>query len=180
METKHFEGYPPALFPWQKSGIWKLQCNSIIFPSCGKYSIIPLSSMLFKGINLKYELLCSGRKSPNGVQTRIFRNAPRYNSRLCSSFPHSFNLQTWCLPAGDLCSDQVSGSCYSATHSYTASSPLPAPCISTSLSSIHPIFSLIWSHFLWSFSGTLITLPHQSTTHPYWGLAKIKLWQRYI
>lgn len=64
--------------------------------------------MLFKGIHFKYELLCSGRKSPNSIQTRLFRNAARYNSRLCSSFPHSFSLQTWCLPAGDLCSDPKS------------------------------------------------------------------------
>lgn len=107
--------------------------------------IIPLSPMLFKGIHLKYVLLCSGRKSLNSIQTRSFRNAERYNSRLCSSFPHSLfaDLVSPCWRS--LLRPKVSGSCYSTTHSYMASSPLPAPCISTSLSSIHPIFSLIWS-----------------------------------
>lgn len=135
-----------SMFPWKKSGIWKQQYNSIIFSSCGKYFIIPLSPMLFKGIHLKYELLCSGRKSPNSIQTRSFRNAERYNSRLCSSFPHSLfaDLVSPCWRS--LLRPKVSGNCYSTTHSYMASSPLPAPCISTSLSSIHPIFSLIWSH----------------------------------
>lgn len=124
------------MFPWQKSGIWKLQFNSIILSCCGKYFIIPLPSMLFKRIHLKYSLLCSRRKPPKGMQTRTFRNAPRCKCRLCSSFSHSFRLQTWRLPDGDLCSAQQPSAAAVPPHSCPASFPISVPCVSTSC--LHP------------------------------------------
>lgn len=134
--------------------------------------------MLFKGIHLKYLLLCSRRKPPKGMQTRTFRNAPRCKCRLRSSFPHSFRLQTWRLPAGDLCSvQQPPASSCCAPHSCPASYPISVPCVSTSF--LHPsclLLTLLW--LLWSSSGTVLFLPHQSTSHHHGGLAAILCLQK--
>lgn len=100
--------------------------------------------MLFKGIHLKYLLLCSRRKPPKGMQTRAFRNAPRCKCRLCSSFPHSFGLQTWRLPAGDLCSaQQPPADAMPPIHAQPASLSL-CPVFPL-LPSIHPVCFLICS-----------------------------------
>lgn len=88
----------------------------------------------------------------------------------------AFPIHSVCRPSGSQLkiSAQTSNlqQCYSTTHSYRTSSPVLALRISTSLSSVRPVCSLIWSHFFDP------PQEHWSSSHTEASLIPTEVWQR--